>query len=112
MVNRNRHWLYNNNVFAIRKEQLQSSIADMIEDHQQFLETLSPDQARAMNKNLTKIGHLQSELKERMAQIDKEWASSRPDAQSIALSVYATRKIAGEWRSAHKQMAKAMVLSL
>lgn len=37
IVNRNRHWLYNPKVFAIQKEQLQSSIADMIEDHQWFL---------------------------------------------------------------------------
>ncbi len=110
MASRNRRWLYNHQVFAIQKEQLQSSIADMIEDHQQFRETLSHAQARALNKNLTRIGHLQSALKERMAQIDKEWASTRPDAQSIAVSVYAIRKIAGEWRSAHKQMARAMNL--
>jgi len=110
MVSRNRHWLYNRKVFAIQKEQLQSSIADMIEDHQQFRETLSREQARALNKHLTEIGHLQSSLKERMAQIDKEWASSRPNAQSIAVSIYAIRKIAGEWRSAHKQMARALNL--
>ena len=111
MVSRNRHWLYDHKVFASQKEQLQSSIADMIEDHQWFLETLNHDQARSLDKNLTEIGHLQSELNERMAQIDKEWASSRPDAQSIAVSVCAIRKIAGEWRSAHKQMARAMNLS-
>jgi hypothetical protein len=111
MVSRNRHWLYNHKIFASQKDQLHSSIADMIEDHQWFLETLSDEQARALNKNLTEIGHLQSELNERMAQIDREWTSSRPDAQSIAVSVYAIRKIAGEWRSAHKQMAEAMNLS-
>lgn len=111
IVNRNRHWLYTPKVFASQREQLHSSIADMIEDHQWFLETLSHDQARALNKNLTEIGHLQSELNVRTAQIDQEWASSRPDAHSIAVSVYAIRKIAGEWRSAHKQMARAMNLS-
>lgn len=110
IVNQNRHWLYIPKVFAIQKEQLQSSIADMIEDHQWFLETLSLDQARALNKNLTEIGYLQSELNVRMAQIGKEWALSRPDAHCIAVSVYAIRKIAGEWRSAHKQMARAMNL--
>lgn len=110
MVSRNRHWLYDHKVFASQKEQLQSSVADMIEDHQQFLGTLSHDQADALNENLTEIGYLQSELNARMAQIDKEWTASRPNAQSIAVSVYAIRKIAGEWRSEHKQMARAMNL--
>jgi len=64
-----------------------------------------------LNKNLAETGHLQSELNTRMAQIDKESASSRPDAQSIARSVYEIKKIADEWHSEHKRMAKAMNLS-
>lgn len=111
MVSRNRHWLYNRKVFAGQKEQLDSSVADMITVHQRFLETLSHDQAEARYKNLTEIDHLQSALNARMAQIDKEWASSKPDAHSIAVSVYEIRKIADEWRFAHKRMARAMNLS-
>ena len=110
-VSRNRRWPYNHKVFARQKEQLQSSVADMIEVHRQFLETLSHDHAEAMNKNLTEIGHLHSKLYARMAQIDMEWASSKPDEQSIAVSVYEIRTIADEWRSEHKQMASAMNLS-
>ncbi len=72
MVSRNRRWPYNHKVFACQKEQLQSSVADMIEVERQFLETLSHDQAEALNKNLTEIGHLHSELYARIAQIDKE----------------------------------------
>ncbi len=33
------------------------------------------------------------------------------DAQSIAVSVYKIRKIADEWCSEHKQMARAMNLA-
>ena len=83
----------------------------MIEVERQFLETLSYDQAEALNKNLTEIGHPHSELYVRIAQIDTEWASSKPDEQNIAVSVYEIRKIADEWRSEHKQMARAMSLS-
>jgi len=110
IVSRNRHWPYNPKVFAGQKEQLQSSVADMIEVHRRFLETLSHDQAQTLNKNLTEMDLLQSELNAGMAQIDKQWASSKPDAQSIAASVYEIGKIADEWRFEHNQIARAINL--
>ncbi len=111
MVSRNKHWLYKPKVFAGQKEQLDSSVAAMIEVHQRFLETLSHDQADALNKNLAEMAHLQSELNARMAQIDKGWASSEPDARSIAVSVHEIRKIADEWRFELEQIARAVNLS-
>ncbi len=108
MVSLNSHWHYNPKVFPGLKEQLRSSVADMTEVHEQFLQSLSQDQTKALSKDLTELGQLQAELNAELSQLDEQWTSSRPDPGNIAKSVYKIREIADKWRSEHGKIATEM----
>lgn len=108
MVSLNNHWRYNPKVFPGQKEQLRSSVANMTEVHEQFLQSLSQDQAKALSQDLTELEQLQTELNAELSQLDEEWTSSRSDRGNIATSVYRIRKIADRWCSEHGKIATEM----
>jgi septal ring factor EnvC (AmiA/AmiB activator) len=108
MVSLNSHWRYNTKVFPGQKEQLRSSVANMTEVHEQFLQSLSQAQAKALSQDLKELEQLQTELNAELSQLDEEWTSSRSDRGNIATSVYRIRKIADRWRSGHGKIATEM----
>lgn len=106
MVKPGSRWSYDSVVFPGQKEQFQSAMAEMGEAHQHFRHSLSQVQEKELGKYFKKLDRYQVELGSRIAQMDRELSTGKPDPRRLEND---SRKIADateKWLSEHLKIAK------
>lgn len=102
---------YDLSAASAKREQLESSLNDMVAAHRHFLQTLSQEQDAELGSNLSNLEQLQADLDLEMPQLDKELGSTRPDSFLVSRSIYRIGKTINKWHSQHKKIAKKLGVS-
>ncbi len=105
---RYRHLGYDLDPVYTKKDQLQSTLAEMTAAHQQFLEVLNQDQATELRSNLGKLERLQDDLNSQISQLNDELNAAKPNAFRVSTRLFGIGKTIDKWRSQHRKIAKEM----
>lgn len=106
MVGPGTRWNYDAAVFPGQKEQLQEALAELDAAHQHFRHTLSQAQEKELGKYFSKLDRYEAELGSRIAHVDRELSTNRPDPRRLYSDTHKIKEVAEKWRSEHRKIAK------
>ena len=106
MVGPNSRWSYEANAFSGQKEQFQAALAEMGEAHQHFRHSLSQGQEKELGKYFKKLDRYQAELGSRIAQVDRELSTNKPDPRRLENDSRKIEDVTEKWLSEHLKIAK------
>lgn len=101
-------WRYDAAIFPGQKEQLQAALAQMGDAHHHFRHSLSKAQEKELGKSLGKLDRYDVELGSRIAQLDRELGTNKPDPKRLYKDARKIQEVAEKWRSEHRTIGKAM----
>lgn len=99
---------YDAAVFSRQEEQLRTAVAELENAHQHFSHGLNQAQEKELRKYLSKLERYQRELASRIAKVDRELATNRPDPRRLYSDTHKIREVAEKWHSEHQKIAKEM----
>lgn len=99
---------YDAAVFPAQKEQMQAALAELETAHRRFHHSLNQPQEKELRQYLRKLERLQTELSKRIAQVDRELSTNKPDPRRLRDDTHKIREVAEKWQSEHRKIAKEM----
>ena len=99
---------YDAGIFPGQKEQLQAALAEMGAAHQNFQHSLGQAQEKELGKYLNKLNRFEADIGSRMAQLDRELSTNKPDPRRLHGYTQKIKEVTEKWRSEHRKIAKEM----
>ena len=98
------------NALSDLREQLETALADLTAIHQEFRKGLTDAQRHELERRLSKLEHLQTQLNSGASQLDHDLTAARPGPASpnVSWDVNSIKRAGGKWRSEHRKIAKEM----
>jgi len=99
---------YDAAALAKQKGQLEAALTERETTHQHFRHSLSQPQEKELRKHLAKLDRFRSEMDKRIAQLERELSSGKPDSRRLSGDTRKIKELAEKWQAEHRKIAEEM----